>query len=112
MQTSDETQALPSLTIDEAIWRGEVTAELRHIHLGLCTVQSELHELRNYVAGELSDHRAYHARNEVRWGPMRWCERHPFQLAVLVLGAGASITLYRAGVEWLQIVTMLAQIAK
>ncbi len=103
---------LPTQAIDEALWRGEMTAELRHIHLTICDVQRQVHELRCFVAEQLNDHRMYHARNEVKWGPVRWCERHPFQLCVLVLGAGAAISLCRAGVEWIQVATMLWQITK
>lgn len=96
----------------EAAWRGEVTAELRHIQLGLAQLHEDVHDLRAYVAGQLDDHRAYHARNEARWGPARWCERHPFQFATLLLGAASAIMLYRSGVEWVQIAAMLAQLAR
>ena len=56
--------------------------------------------------------RAYHARNEARWGPMRWCERHPFQFAVLLLGCVAGVNLWRAGYDWVQVAGLMIQAAK
>jgi hypothetical protein len=93
---------------EEAMWRGEVTAELRHIHLALCQLHEDLRELRTHVTEQLEDHRAYHARNETRWGPLRWCERHPVQFATLLLGGVATVMLMRAGADWIQVAGLLS----
>lgn len=69
---------------DDDIWRGEVANELRHIARTLDDVQRQLHDLRCALATEMGGHRDYHARNEHRWGMVRWCERHPFRLAAIV----------------------------
>ena len=105
-------KTMPSQSTDDALWRGEVTAELRHIQHSLTELHHELADLRNYVADQFDDHRAYHARNEVRWGPVRWCERHPFQLAVLLLGVFATMSLWRSGIDWLQLTGTILQLFK
>jgi hypothetical protein len=97
---------------EEAMWRGEVTAELRHIQLSLGELHRDVSELRTYVSDQFEEHRAYHSRNETRWGPLRWCERHPVQFATLLLGAASTLMLVRSGADWVQIAAQLAQLAQ
>ncbi len=75
---------------DDAVWRGEVTGELRHITQSVRDLQRQIHDVQGYLVQELEGHRDYHARNEHRWGLVRWCEMHPFRLVGL-LAFGAAV---------------------
>jgi len=96
----------------EEMWRGEVTAELRHIHACLREVQRAVAELRTYVADELAAHLDYHTKHESRWGPVRWCEQHPFRLAVGVVVVTALAMLHSAQVEWSMVLALLGHWVK
>jgi len=65
-------------------WRGEVTNELRHIGQALSRLEVQVQRIETEVVSALREHAAYHERNEERWGPLRWCERHPIRFAVVV----------------------------
>jgi hypothetical protein len=78
---------------DEDLWRGEVTAELRHIAQSVQDLGRQIHELRAYIADEQALHADYHARNEHRWGLVKWCHMHPVRLAL----AAVAVALLLAG---------------
>lgn len=68
---------------DDEMWRGEVTCELRHIVQRIGDIQRQLCELQSSIAQQLAAHVKYHNENEHRWGIIKWCTLHPFQLAAL-----------------------------
>ncbi len=94
---------------EEAAWRGEMTSELRHIHIALREVQRDVQDLRVYVCDELRGHLAYHAAHESRWGPVRWCEQHPFRLALLAVCVCMAVTMHHAHADWANILAAMAR---
>lgn len=76
------------MTPIDDLWRGEVTAELRHIAQQLRDLDRRLAELRAAVDDRLAEHAAYHRAHEHHWGLLRLCQRHPFRTAaVAAVGA-------------------------
>lgn len=85
-------------------WRGEVTSELRHIGQALTRLENHVQRIETEVVSALREHAAYHERKEERWGPLRWCERHPIRFAVVAVAVavwwlGADSAIGRALVE-------------
>lgn len=96
----------------DAVWRGEVANELRHIIESVREVQRQIYDLHTQVVAELSAHRDYHARNEHLWGGVKWCQLHPFRLAA-VLAVGASALLWRSQPSaWPQVLRLAREALK
>jgi hypothetical protein len=81
---------------DDDLWRGEVTAELRHINQSVRDLGRQLHELRVYMADEVACHADYHARNEHRWGFAKWCQMHPLRFAFVAVAVALLLAGHRA----------------
>ncbi len=77
--------------MEEEIWRGEVSNELKHIAHTMTDVQRQVQDMRCEISTQMEEHRSYHARNEHRWGLARWCRLHPFRLAAMVAAATAAM---------------------
>lgn len=77
--------------MEEEIWRGEVSNELKHIAHTMTDVQRQVQDLRCEISAQMEEHRSYHARNEHHWGFARWARLHPFRLAAMVAAATAAV---------------------
>lgn len=104
-----EVICLPASPCCETAWRGEMTAELRHLRVAVAGVQEDVRELRGEVTEELRAHRRYHELNEARWGPLRWCERHPLRLCLAVVLVVSVMGIPARNADWQTLAQTLMQ---